>query len=162
LSWYAVHVNSRCERRVASELAGGGIEAYLPTVAQTRQWSDRKKLVELPLFSGYVFVHITPVLEEKRRVRDVHGVVGFVGPDTGTIIPDSEIDAVRTMLTNESCEPHPFFKVGQRVRILGGSLEGLEGILVDTNRNKRLVISVNTIGRSLSISLDGLRVEVIQ
>jgi transcription antitermination factor NusG len=128
-----------------------------------RQWSDRRKEVELPLFPGYAFVRVSYFSGDRVRVLRATGVVSFVGPNApGSSIPDEQIDAIRTLLVGKvSVNNHPFLKVGQRVRIRGGSLSGVQGILMAVNGLRSLVISVEPIQRSLSIRLDGYEVEVL-
>jgi transcription antitermination factor NusG len=162
-SWYAIHTYPRHEKRVATELSHKAVETFLPLVSKMRQWSDRRKLVELPLFPCYTFVRIAPTSEARVRVLSTSGVIGLVGAaKEGSPIPDSQIEDVRTLLSSKiPSDPYPFLKVGQRVRICGGSLDGLEGILVRRNGSRRLVISIESIERSLSICIEGLDVEAI-
>jgi transcription termination/antitermination protein NusG len=160
-SWYAVHTRSRHEKLVAFHLLQRGVERYLPTVIETHRWSDRRQKVELPLFPGYVFVQIVPTNETRVEVLRTPGVVAFVGngPE-GTAIPAGEIEAVRTLIEKQlNWLPHPFLREGQRVRIRGGSLDGVEGIFLKRNGQETLLISVAAIQRSLSISVQGYDVE---
>ena|SRR5437899_74205 len=161
--WFAIHTYARHEKRVAGELAHKGLDVYLPLVVRRHQWSDRQKLVELPLFPCYAFARINPSAEARVRVLQTGGVIGLVGAGgQGEAIPDSQIDNVRMLLANKvHLDPYHFLKVGQRVRVRGGSLDGLEGILVRRNGNRRLVISVESLERSLAISVEGLDVEPI-
>ena len=161
--WYAVHTRSRHEKVVAAQLREQGVSTFLPMVTQIQRWSDRRKLVEFPLFSGYVFVHAAASPQIRRIVLFSRGVAGFVAMRGQPLsIPDDQIDNVKEVLAKDiRCTAYPFLKVGQRVRIRGGSLEGLEGILVSHNGDRKLVISVNTIERSFSISIDGYDVEVL-
>jgi hypothetical protein len=86
--WYAVRTRSRHEKLVARQLETQGIQSFLPVVTQTRTWSDRRKQVESPLFSGYTFLRIIPSSEDRVRVLKTHGVVSFVGVQgTGTSRP---------------------------------------------------------------------------
>lgn len=162
-SWFAVQIFARHEKHVAAELRLKGIDSYLPIVTRLRQWSDRKKQVDLPLFPCYAFVHIFPSPEQRVRVLQVPGVIGLVGgAGHGIAIPDEQIEHIRTLLKNKiPLDPYPFLKIGQRVRIHGGSLEGIEGILVRRNGTRRLIISVDSLERSLSLSVEGLEVEGI-
>jgi transcription termination/antitermination protein NusG len=164
ISWYAVQTRSRHERVVVAQLREQGVSTFLPMITQIRRWSDRRKLVEFPLFTGYVFVHATVSPQVRRIVLFSRGVVGFVAMRGEPIaIPEEQIDNVKELLAkNIRCAAHPFLKVGQRVRIRGGSLEGLEGILVANNGDRKLVVSVETIERSFSIRIDGYDVEVLQ
>src|SRR5438552_14468261 len=161
--WYAVQTCSRHERVVAAQLREQGVSTFLPMITQIRLWSDRRKLVELPLFSGYVFLHATVSPQIRRIVLFSRGVAGFVAMRGEPLpIPDEQIDNVKELLAkNIRCAAHPFLKVGQQVRIRGGSLEGLEGILVAHNGDRKLVMSVGTIERSFSIRIEGYDVDVI-
>jgi transcription antitermination factor NusG len=161
--WFAIHTYPRHEKRVAGELVHKGVEVYLPLIARRHQWSDRQKLVELPLFPCYTFARITPSTEARVKILRTSGVIGLVGAARqGEPIPDSQMENIRILLTNKvPLDPYHFLKVGQRVRVRGGSLDGLEGILVRRNGNRRLVISVESLERSLAISVEGLEVEPI-
>ena len=161
--WYAVQTRSRHERFVAAQLREQGVSTFLPMITQIRRWSDRRKLVEFPLFSGYVFVHAAVSPQLRTIVLFSRGVAGFVAMQGEPLpIPNEQIDNVKELLAkNVRCAAHPFLKVGQRVRIRGGSLEGLEGILVAHNGDRKLVISVGTIERSFSIRIEGYDVDVI-
>lgn len=161
--WYAVHTYPRHEKAVAERMRQQGLNTFLPTVTEVHRWSDRKKAVELPLFSCYVFANILPCNEERIRVLRTHGVIGLVGTrGEGTPIPDEQMEAVRTVLAQDlSCSPHPFLKIGQRVRVRGGALDGLEGVLVSKNGDHTLVVSVDAIQRSLAVRIGGYRVEPV-
>jgi transcription antitermination factor NusG len=163
MNWYAVQTRSRHEKLVARQLENQGIITFLPLRTQLRQWSDRRKLVEFPLFPGYAFVRLVYDPEERLRVLRTEGVVSFVGTHgQGISIPEKQIADIQAVLANKVlCDSHPFLKVGQRVRIRGGSLDGTEGILVGRNGDRKLVISVELIQRSLSIRLQGYDVEPV-
>lgn len=162
-NWFAIRTRSRHEKVVERQLARQGIEVFYPVVRQLHTWSDRRKLVECPLFAGYAFVRIVPSPEDRVRVLQTHGVVELVGgQNQGIPIPEEQIEAVRVVVKgNVPFIEHVFLKVGQRVRVRGGSLDGVEGVLVANNGNRNLVISVEPIQRSLSISIDGYQVEPI-
>jgi transcription antitermination factor NusG len=162
--WYAIRTRSRHERTAAKQLVSQGIETFLPLVTQLHRWSDRKKQVEVPLFPGYAFVRFIPASGERVRVLRAHGVVGFVGPRWDeTPIPDKQIQDIRILLGQDTpFQEHPFLKVGQVVRIRGGSLDGIEGILSANNGNRHLVITVQPIQRSLSIRIEEYQVEVVE
>lgn len=162
-SWYALQTRSRHEKLVVRQLAGQGFATFLPVSQQTRQWSDRRKVVEFPLFSGYVFLRMLYRPEEKLRVLQTEGVVSFVGTNgQGIAIPDKQIEDIQTLVASKvPFQSHPFLKVGQRVRIRSGSLSGTEGILVEHNNDRTLVISVELIQRSVSIRLQGYELEPV-
>lgn len=159
--WFAIHTYPRHEKRVASELIHKGLEVYLPLISRRHQWSDRQRQVELPLFPCYTFARIEPSAEGRVKILQTGGVIGLVGASRqGQPIPDNQIENVRILLASKvQLDPYHSLKVGQRVRVRGGSLDGLEGILVRRDGNRRLVISVETMERSLSISVEGLDVE---
>jgi transcription termination/antitermination protein NusG len=161
--WYAIRTRSRHEKMVADQLDRMGVENFLPLVKRSRQWSDRVKQVELPLFSGYTFVRLILSSPDRLRVLQTHGVAGFVGIScVGTPIPDSQIEDVRTLLSSEvPFEEQPFLRVGQRVRVRGGALDGVEGILSAQNDDRSLVISLEPIQRSLSVRIQGYSVEPV-
>jgi len=160
-SWYALHTQPRHEKIVAQRLQERGVTAFLPLVNEVHRWSDRKKTVQLPLFSCYVFAKFTPNRSERLRVLRVDGVFSLVGAKgEGTPIPDAEIDAVRSLVETElPWSSHPFLKIGQRVRIRSGALDGMEGILLSRNGDQTLVISIDAIQRSLAVSVQGYEVE---
>jgi transcription antitermination factor NusG len=163
MHWYAIRTRSRHEKVAERQLQSQGIEVFYPVVTQVHQWSDRRKQVECPLFAGYAFVHILPSPEERVRVLRTQGVVELVGGQGhGSAIPSEQIDAVRAVVAgNIPFSQHVYLKVGQRVRVRGGSLDGVEGILVAHNGSRNLVISVEPIHRSLSIRVEGYQVEPV-
>jgi|SRR5581483_312999 len=160
--WYAIQTRPRHEKKVTAELNDKHIESYLPLLTQVHHWSDRRKLVQVPLFPGYVFIHSPLDGRARLAVLNIWGALSFVGSQREAMpIPDSQIEDIRTLLsTKVSLSPYPFLKVGQRVRVRGGALDGVEGILT-TNGQRRLVISVESIHRSLSITIEGYDVEPV-
>lgn len=161
--WLAVRTRSRHEKVVERGLRGQGVEVFYPVVNQIHQWSDRRKLVETPLFAGYTFARIAPTPEERIKVLRTQGVVELVGAQgQGTPIPEDQIEAVRAVVAlNLPFTQHVFLKIGQRVRVRGGALDGVEGVLVANNGSRNLVISVEPIQRSLSIRIEGYQVEPV-
>jgi len=161
--WYAVSSRSRHETMVATALTNTGVTTFLPLVSEMHSWSDRRKLVDVPLFPGYVFVQIPNSVEAKLRVLKTSGVVQFVGNRKGAVpIQDKEISDVRAVLDQKiGCSPYPFLQLGQPVRIRGGSLDGVEGILVGRDSATKLVISIELIQRSLAVSVYNFDVEPI-
>jgi transcriptional antiterminator NusG len=161
--WFAIRTRSRHEKMVSDQLERQGIENFLPLIKRSRKWSDRVKEVELPLFAGYNFVRLSFTSVERLRVLKTHGVAGFVGVNgCGSAIPESQIEDIRTLLaSNLPFKEQPFLKVGQRVRIRGGALDGMEGILSAHNDDRSLVISLEPIERSLSVRIRGYTVEPV-
>src|SRR5439155_7074937 len=155
--WYAVQTRARHEKVVSERLQEQGLTTFLPMISEVHRWSDRRKTVELPLFSCYVFVKMAPRNEERVRVHRVNGVFGIIGVrGEGTPIPDEQIQAVRTLISEQlTWSFHPFLKIGQRVRIRGGSMDGVEGVLVARNGDRTLVVSIDAIQRSLAVRIEG-------
>lgn len=157
--WYAVHTRHQHEKLVARTLANKGFEVFLPLYSDVRRWRDRMKMVELPLFSCYVFLRGD--LDRRLAILTtpgVHGMVASAGKLAG--IPEGEIQAVRSVVENRvSAEPHPFLKCGDLVRVKYGALRGLEGFLVRKKGQARLVISVALLERSVAAEVDASTVE---
>jgi len=160
-SWYAVQTYARHEKMVERRLRERGVATFLPLMTEVHRWSDRKKVVQMPLFGCYVFAKIAATNVDRLRVLRVDGVLSLVGSGReGTPIPDKEIESVRMVLEERlPWSSHPFLKIGQRVRICSGALYGMEGILVSRNGDRTLVISVEAIQRSLSVRVEGYQVE---
>jgi transcription antitermination factor NusG len=161
VNWYAIHTVARHEKRVAEELLQKRIFTFLPLLEQIHQWSDRRRRVEVPLFTCYAFVQVSPTPEERLQILRTPGVLSLVGTrGLGTPIPDREIENIRTVLKEKiSCGIHPFLTVGRRVRVRGGALDGLEGILAERNGNRNVIISVQLLMRSLSVRVEGYDLE---
>jgi transcription antitermination factor NusG len=152
--WYALHVRTRFEKVVARNLQAKGYEEFLPLYRRTSNWSDRKKVLELPLFPGYVFCRFN--VENRLPVLTIPGVNAIVGIGK-TLMPveEREINDIRTVLdSNSLCEPCPFLQVGQRVSVEHGPLAGTHGIVTIVKNTCRLVISVNLLQRSVAVEID--------
>lgn len=162
LQWYALHTRAKHERFVSAQLLLKGVQTFLPSVRQIHRWSDRSKAVDVPLFSCYVFVHAVLSRVHVPAVR-TPGVLRWVGPSgEPAVIPDSEMEAVRSLVANDiPFWPHAFLKIGQRVRIRGGCLDGIEGTLLERQRDRRLVVSIDLIQQSLAITINDYDVEPI-
>jgi transcription antitermination factor NusG len=160
--WFAVQTRYRFEKRVATQLHQKNCEVYLPLLTEHRSWSDRNQVVTTPLFPGYAFVHIDRSASARRDVLQTAGLIGFVSFGGKVApVPRHEIENLRLLLQKEGVfSLHPFVHAGQRVRIRGGCLNGLEGILVQHENNK-LVISIGSIQRSLAVEIAGYELEMI-
>jgi transcriptional antiterminator NusG len=162
-TWFAVQTRPRHEKKVSAELQEKGVSAFLPLVSSTRQWSDRRRVVETPLFPQYVFVRIAQTLQTRVSVLRTNGVTNFVGTrGLGVPIPDEQIERVQTVVTRGiPATPHAFLNVGKRIRIRGGALDGLQGILTAVNGDQTLVVSVELIQRSIAIRIAGFSIEPV-
>jgi transcription antitermination factor NusG len=157
--WYAVYTPPRHEKKAFENLQLREIESFLPTYTRISRWSNRTNArVELPLFPGYVFVKIK--LRDRSAVLSTPSVVRLVGfAGQPAAIPEVEFDALRIGVGQMQAEPHPFLKIGQRVRVSRGPLGGMEGILVQKNNQHRLVLSMDLIAKSVSVGIDSRDVE---
>jgi len=159
--WYAVYTRANHERRVADQMADREIEHFLPEYRSVRRWKDRKVRLQMPLFPGYVFVHLA--LRNRLRVLQVPGVarlVGFNGHPAP--VPEAEVTRIRKFLDQGlRAEPHPYLTVGRRVRLKSGPLAGTEGILLRRKGNFRVVISIELILRAVTVDVDLTDVEAL-
>ena len=152
--WFAAVTRPHHEKAAAQSLEKAGWETFLPLYRSRRVWSDRIKELDLPLFSGYVFTRFA----WQSRVRvlrfpGIHSIVSFGRRPAP--IPEEEMAAVRRMVASGlPVEPWPFLRVGQRVRLERGPLEGLEGILIQVKRGWRVVVSVELLRRSVAAEVD--------
>jgi len=154
LHWYALRTRSRHEKLVRDQLDKQGIEPLLPTVRRLSQWKDRKKEIEVPLFSGYCFVRFSQL--EKTPVQKVTGVVGIVGSGSRPEpIPEQEIDALRRLMTSVlPYDPHPYLHEGMQVEVVRGPLQGVHGILLRKEKRHRLVIGVHLIQQAAAVEIN--------
>jgi len=152
--WYAVQCWLRKESLITAQLEGQGFECFLPKYKSLREWSDRKKEVERPLFPGYLFCRFD--YTQRRPVVVTPGVLQIVGCGrTPTPIEDGEIQAIQiAVASGVPGQPWPYLEVGEKVRIHTGTLSGLEGILVNFKGNHRVVLSVTLLQRSVALEVD--------
>ena len=152
--WFALRVKSRCEQVVATMARNKGFEEYVPWIQSRRRWSDRMKVVQLPMFPGYVFCRLNP--QYRLHLLTIPGALHFVGNGKiPTPIEDTEIAAIQT--TSRSglvTESWPFLEVGQQIRIHDGPLAGLQGILVRTSTQQRLILSVTLLKQSVAVAIE--------
>lgn len=152
--WYALYTKPRHEKKVESQLLEKGIESYLPLRKMLKQWSDRKKWVEEPLFRSYVFIHTD--LRGQQRALYTYGVLKLVSFGNGpALVRDEEIDTIKRILAKdipiEACCP---VSVGDTVEIARGPLMGIRGRLVELRGSRRLVVVIDSIQQALRFSVD--------
>jgi transcription antitermination factor NusG len=151
--WYAAYTLPRHEKAVAEQLGLRQVETYLPLYLSARRWAERRALVQMPLFPGYVFVRMSAgarirVLEHPSVLR----LVTFNGRPAP--LPHGEIERLRVALELGKAEPFPYLIPGKRVRVRSGPLAGLEGTILRRKGRMRLVICVEAIQRSIIFDLD--------
>jgi transcription antitermination factor NusG len=160
--WWAVYTKHQHEKTVAEMLTGKGFEVFLPLHETMRRWKDRQKLLSLPLFPCYVFVRGD--VTRRLQVATTPGIHMILSRgEQIQAVPELEIDAIRRAVQGSyRIEPYPFLKVGERVRVIRGSLEGVEGILVRKKNLFRLVLSVDMLAQSVGVEVAAADVEPVE
>ncbi|MBQ2498711.1 MAG: UpxY family transcription antiterminator [Bacteroidales bacterium] len=163
--WYAVYVKSRYEKKTCKLLEDRHIEVYLPLLNRLKQWSDRKKMVEEPLFKSYIFVRTD--LKNYYDILNTPGVVRFVGFEGRPApVPDNQIMAVRQFVGDYDgvleLDEIQSLHEGQLVEIVYGEMKGLVGRLVSFNGKQRLIVDIESVGRSIPINISRSQVRSLQ
>jgi transcriptional antiterminator RfaH len=152
--WYAIYTNPRAEKQVRDRLIEAGVEVFLPLQKTYRIWSDRKKLVEVPLLSSYVFVKVIP--KDFPKVYQSSGVVRFVTFEgQPASIPQNQIDNLRLLINSDTeieISSEKFDK-GDNVEVIRGSLIGLTGELVNMGRHSRVVVRIDRLDQNLIVNI---------
>lgn len=153
--WHAVYTKSRAEKKVKLELDFQEIESYLPLQRKLRQWSDRKKWVETPLISGYIFVKINR--SEYDKVLKTPGAVSYVRFEgVAAIIPEQQIESIKMLLRDSNIEvtvSRENIHKGDKIEVIGGPLMGLKGILITIKGKKRVAVLLDQLNVSLTVDL---------
>jgi transcription antitermination factor NusG len=153
-SWFALTVGPSHERRAERSLLNQGFDAYLPVYRVRRQWSDRVKNLDTPLFPGYVFCRFA--YDDRIRVLNAPGVRSVVttGRDPAPV-DEEELSAVRSLLASgRPLLPWPYLRIGQKVIIRDGQFASLRGVIVRAKDSWRVVVSVEALNCSVSIEVD--------
>jgi transcription antitermination factor NusG len=153
LSWFAIKVKSRCERAVSEALRQKGYEEFLPLYWSRRRWSDRIKVLQLPLFSGYMFCRFDPL--ERVPILATPGVALIVGQGRMPLpVESSEIEAIRKAVdSGQGVKPWPHLEIGRTVRIEEGPLRGLEGVLLRVKGGNQLILRVELLQRAVAVEV---------
>jgi len=152
--WYALQVRTRWESSTSLLLSGKGYQTLLPTYSVKKSWSGKLREVNAPLFPGYVFCQFN--VHNRLPVLVTPGVIAVVGRGKVPVpVEDGEIAAIQALVSSgHEAEPWPFLELGQRVRIESEPFEGLEGILINSKGNHRIVLSVSLLRRSVALEID--------
>ena len=159
LNWYALHIRSRHEKRVAERLVSQSLETFLPLHRSRHTWKNGVHVdVDLPLFPCYLFARVS--IYDRIRLLQHPGVLGFAASSARpTVIPDEEISILRTATEDLRAEPHPYLKDGDPVRIVAGPLAGMTGILTRRKQEYRVVLSIEAIMRSIVVEVNEFDIE---
>ena len=160
--WYAVYTKPRNEKKVVKELSIKGITNYCPLVKTLRQWSDRKKMVEEPLFRSYIFVNVSEI--EYYDAINTLGVVKYITFGGKAVsIPENQINLIKRTLSQdldfEVCTKK--FKKGEKIEVLHGPLAGLNGEIQTISGKKHLLIRIDNIGYSLLVHIPQSNLKLI-
>jgi len=152
--WYAVYTNPRAEKQVFERLVENNIEAYLPLKKTIRQWSDRKKIIEMPLLPSYIFVKTSP--KSFQLVYKTSGVVKFVSFERVPVaIPEKQIDILRILIdSNAEIEvTSENFAKGDNVEVVTGALKGITGELINIGSNSRFIVRIDRLDQNLILKI---------
>ena len=161
--WFAIYVKSRSEKKVLKLLEDIGIESFLPLITRVKQWSDRKKKVEEPLFRSYLFVNIP--LSDYYTVLNINGVVKFITFEKKPVpVPDNQIIAIKEYLNDTELHSIDYedFKEGELVRIKSGQMKDLIGRFIKINGKHRVIIDIEAVGQSIPINIARSNVEAVK
>lgn len=163
--WFAIYVKSRNEKKVSKTLNDIGIESFLPLITRIKQWSDRRKKVDEPLFNSYLFVNIP--LSDYYKVLNVNGVVKFICFEKKPVeVPENQIEAIKKYICDTDLHEIDYenidFKSGELVRIKSGQMKDLIGRFVEIKGKHRIMIEIEVVGQYLPINIARANVERIQ
>jgi len=161
-SWFAVYVKSRTEKKVAVEFQKLGIEYFLPLIKELRQWSDRRKWVEAPLFRSYIFVQIEH--KDYFKVLQARGATRYITFEGKAVaIPPQQIEAIKYYINGKEHETIDdiAWEKGKKVEIISGSLTGLTGELVEVKGKYKVKVEIETVGRSILIEIKRNKLMII-
>ena len=163
LAWHVLWTRSNCERMVHDQLVVKGFQVFLPTIDVWARRGGERVRARVPLFRGYLFLRYAMDKAAYLDICQARGLVRLLGErwDRLDAVPDSEIGAIEAALRSGlTILPHPYLREGQRVRITSGPLVDVEGVLLESEPGKGvLVISVHLLRRSVAVRLDCTRVE---
>lgn len=141
LNWYALYTRPNFEKKTYVELERKNIESFLPLHKVTHRWSDRKKILEVPLFPNYIFVRI----DYRRRwdLLKINGLVKFLTcGNTAEVIPDQEMENIKKLIHGDPEVSNENYMRGEELKIINGPLAGLKGVLINDGEQK-LAVRVN-------------------
>jgi transcription antitermination factor NusG len=168
LNWYAIYTLPRAEKKTYAELVKKGIETYLPLERSLKQWSDRKKWVEEPLFRSYIFVNISQ--GSYFDVLNTTGVVRYITFEGKAVpIPEKQIEAIRYFLAGESINSYPadsdgmdHYTPGTFVEVIKGPLTGISGELVQVAGRHKVRVEISAVGQSILVTIPISQLRVLK
>ncbi len=164
--WYACYTRARHEKQVDRLLQQRGVESFLALASRRRQWKDREKVVSFPLFPSYVFARFS--LENLYTVVSIPGIATVVRNNGAPVsIAEAELENVRRfaeMLSGGETEPElvPLPPKGERVRIISGPFQGVQGIVAEHRGRRRILVGLEAIGQGLQVEVGVAILEILQ
>jgi transcription antitermination factor NusG len=154
-SWFALQTRYRYEERIATELKAKGFESYLPTMREIHQWKDRKKVLDVPAFGGYLFARFEPSLQNRVRVLETAGVVKLLGnhgrPEP---VPEGEIESLRLALeSGAECDRHPCVEIGTPVKVRRGMLAGVQGRVIRIANRVKILVNITSVCQAIAVEV---------
>jgi len=159
--WFAAYTMSRHEKRIASHCERIGIEQFLPLYSCQRSWKNRTTVdLQMPLFPNYLFVRLAP--QDHGPLMRLPGLLSTVGNAAGPVaIPAADMELLRHIIACKTIEPHPFMAKGDRVRVTMGPLAGVVGVVQKRGNGLRFIVTLDVIGKSVSLHIEGGALELI-
>ena len=164
MEWFALYVKARHEFATNTELRKKGIETFLPSIKRWKQWRDRKKLIDFPLFPGYLFVHIFPNSEGFVNALRTRGAVNLISAELGRPTPvlPEEISSLRLLIeSGKELDIYPHLKVGTCIRVRKGILKGAEGILEKREDQYLFIVNIKLLGKSVGAKIYADDMEIV-
>jgi transcription antitermination factor NusG len=164
MEWFTLYVKARHEFATNAELRKKGIETFLPSIKRWRQWRDRKKLIDFPLFPGYLFVHIFPNSEGFVNALRTRGAVNLISAELGRPTPvlPEEISSLRLLIeSGKELDIYPHLKEGTWIRVRKGLLKGAEGILEKREDQYLFIVNIKLLGKSVGAKIYADDMEIV-
>jgi len=164
MEWFVLYVKARHEFATNAELRKKGIETFLPSIKRWRQWRDRKKLIDFPLFPGYLFVHIFPNSEGFVNALRTRGAVNLISAELGRPTPvlPEEISSLRLLIeSGKELDIYPHLKEGTWIRVRKGLLKGAEGILEKREDQYLFIVNIKLLGKSVGAKIYADDMEIV-
>jgi transcription antitermination factor NusG len=159
--WFAAYTMSRHEKRIAAHCERIGIEQFLPLYTSQRSWKNRTRVdLQVPLFPNYLFVRLLP--QDQGPLMRLPGLLSIVGNAAGpVVVPDGDMESLRRIIACKTIEPYPFMTKGDKVRVMTGPLTGVIGVVLKKGNGLRFIVTLDVIGKSVSLQIDGSALERI-
>jgi len=160
-NWYAIYTKPRHEKKAAELLIEKDFEVYLPMLTKVRQWKDRKKKIDMPLFSSYLFVNFH--YRDRFNVLETHGVVKIINfGGKPAVVPDWQIGSLKQMLEfPDTLQTEQYLNPGEIVEITEGPMRGIRGMVMKNKGARRLLLSIEGIYQTVSVQIDEVFVKKV-